>query len=395
MGALRDFVSEFLEREGAAVEPVEPDGLDVLAPAPLRAAFGWPDFLRLGFGATLAPGTVRIGLESDWLDRFGELIGERGRCAERQLAVSDAATAPSDPERMLDRAFDLPNAAWRLRGTAPAWTACLLLAFRYTATSDEKREGLVWFGLNLGTGAGLDGDLLGKLRAHLGRETDWHAPAPQIRAAAVAGLDMAKLAARLLPLVDHRVRHDLASFLHVMRRRLDRDRGRIYDYHDGLRRVAQRKLAALATAAGDKAEADRKREALRIAAIEREYAAKLEDLRHHYALRATVDWVQTLMLFAPVQRYDVLIKRRKGERFIRIDWHPAVRMIEPPPCDWGAGAGRTRLVCDDRLHLTDPEGQAPCASCGKTWCRACYPAACPRCRRLETEPVTSRGGLPR
>ena len=142
------------------------------------------------------------------------------------------------------------------------------------------------------------------------------------------------------------------------------------------------KLAALAAASGDKAEADRKRETLRVAAIEREYAAKLDDLRHNYALRVTVDWMQGLTLFAPVHRYEVLIKRRKSERIVRLDWHPAIRMMELPPCDWGLGLERARLVCDDQLHLTDPSGQAPCLSCGKTWCRACHAAACPRCGRV-------------
>jgi len=112
-----------------------------------------------------------------------------------------------------------------------------------------------------------------------------------------------------------------------------------------------------------------------------EYAAKLDDLRHNYALRVTVDWVQGLTLFTPVHRYDVLIKRRKGERIVHIDWHPAIRAIEPPPCDWGPASGRTRMVCDDHLHLTDPGGQAPCPSCGKAWCRACHAANCPRCGR--------------
>jgi len=166
-----------------------------------------------------------------------------------------------------------------------------------------------------------------------------------------------------------------------MRRRLDRDRGRIHEYHDDLRRTAQMKLAAVGASSGDKAESDRKRETMRIAAIEREYAAKLDDLRHNYALRVTVDWMQGLTLFAPVHRYDVLIRRRKSERIIRVDWHPAVRMIEPPPCDWGFGLERARLVCDDGLHLTDPIGQAPCQSCRKAWCRACHSAACPRCGR--------------
>src|SRR5438093_7821 len=81
MGALRDFVADMLEAEGAAIEPVEPDGLEVLAPEPLRAAMGWTEFERLGFGATLPVGAIPIGLEGDWLDRFGTLLGERGGLA--------------------------------------------------------------------------------------------------------------------------------------------------------------------------------------------------------------------------------------------------------------------------------------------------------------------------
>src|ERR1035437_6438903 len=103
MGALRDFVADMLEAEGAAIEPVEPDGLEVLAPPDLRAAMGWAEFARLGFGATLPAGAMPIGLEGDWLDRFGTLLRERGRLAERQpLVPANVATArrpgaPADP----------------------------------------------------------------------------------------------------------------------------------------------------------------------------------------------------------------------------------------------------------------------------------------------------------
>jgi hypothetical protein len=381
MGALRDFVADLLESEGAAIEPVEPDGLEVLAPERLRAVMGWPEFARLGFAATLPTGAMPIGLEGDWLDRFGAVLGERGRFAERQLVVADNIAAPSDPQRLLDHALDLPNAIWRLHTAKPTWTRCLLLAFRYTAISDEKRDGLVWLGFNQGTGAVLDGDFLRRLRTHLASVADWQVPEQDARRAAGVTWDAATVTARIGRLVEHHVRLDLEPFLNAMHRRLDRDRARVYTYHDDLRRTAQTKLIALTSASGEKAEADRKRETLRIAAIEREYVAKLDELRHNYDLRVTVTWMQGLTLFVPVQRYDVLIKRRKQERSVRIDWHPAIRTIEPLVSDWGLGVGRARLVCDDHLHLTDPSGQAPCPSCGKAWCRACHPAACPRCRR--------------
>jgi hypothetical protein len=389
MGALRDFVADLLESQGAVLEPQEPDGLDVLAPEPLRSAFGWPELVRLGFGPQLPSGATPVGLEGDWLDRFDALLGSRGRFAERELTLPHEVAPPSDAERLLDRALELPNAIWRLRKSEPTWTRLLLLAFRYAAISDEKREGLIWLGVNCATGAVLSDDLLGRLRARLADDMQWRVPDPQTRRTAGPVWDVHTLSGRVKPLIEHHVRRDLEPFLRAMRRRLDRDRARVHAYHDDLRRSAQGKLFALQSAMGAKAEADRQREMLRVAAIEREYAAKIEDLRHHYALRASVDWVQGLALATPVHRYEVLIKRRKRERILAIDWHPAARMMEPPPCDWGLGLDRARLVCDDQLHLTDLVGQAPCGSCGKAWCRACHSAACPRCgRAAQASPIS-------
>lgn len=382
MGALRNFVSDVLEMEGSAIEPVEPDGLEVLAPEPLRAMMGWPELVRLGFGAELPAGATAVGFEGDWLDRFGALLGDRGRWAERQVVLPGPPPRIHYPERLLDHALDFPNAVWRLQEVSAGWTRCLLLAFRYTAVSDEKREGMLWLGFNQGTGAVID-DFAPRLRDLLAGDAEWRAPDPEVRQAAGPAWDASVLDRRVRPLLQHRVRLEVEPFLRTMRRRLDRDRNRIHLYHSDLHLLAQRKLAALAGSTGEKADNDRKRELLRIATIEREYAAKLGDLRHNYALRVSVEWVQGLELFVPVQRFQVLVKRRKGEKLIGLDWHPAVRLMEPPPSDWGLGTGRSRLVCDDQLHITDPGGQSPCPSCGRAWCRACHPA-CRRCGHAMT-----------
>lgn len=391
MGTLRDFVADLLEYEGAAIEQVEPGALDVLAPKPVRDVMGWPELVRLGFGPTTSAGVTPIGLEGDWLERFAALLGDRGRFAERQLMIPNDVAPPNDPERLIDRALELPNAIWRLREARPTWTCCLLLAFRYTAMSDEQREGMIWLGFNCGSGASLHEDILQRLRAHLALARDWQAPDPDVRRLAGEPWHKPQISARARPLIDYLVRRDLEPFIRAMRRRLDRDRDRVHGYHDDLRQAALMKLAALHAAAGEKAEADRKRETARIGAIEREYAAKLEDLRHNYALRVSVTWLQAMAVFAPVVRYDILVKRRKGERLLSLDWHPAVRMMEPARSEWGLGLERARLVCDDHLHLTDLSGQSPCSSCGKAWCRACHGDACPRCARKKaalSQPAT-------
>jgi hypothetical protein len=378
MGELRDFVAEVLERRGAAVEAVEPDGLEVLLPQSVRDALGWPELAVVGFSAQRPEQAIPIGLEGDWLDRFGALLREQGRWSERQLTLTGRPPAPGDPERVLEHALDLPNAVWRFHGVTPTFTRCLLLTFRYTALSDEKREGLISIGFNLGTGAVID-EVAARLRRLLAQETEWQAPEQELRAEAGPGWDAAVIRSRVRPLLDHGVRQELEPFLRAMRRRLERDRNRVHGYHDDLRRAALKRLGALGPPGppSEKAEAERRRETLRVAAIEGEYRAKLDDLRHNYALRVTVDWVQALTLYVPVQRFEVLIRRRKGERLISIDWHPLVRLIEPLPCEAGLGLDRTRFVCDHSLHLIEPP--APCGSCNKGFCRACHPAACPRC----------------
>src|SRR3972149_1450756 len=103
MGALRDFVADVLGSEGAGVDPIEPDGLEVLAPAPLCEAMGWPELARLGFGAELLPEAIRVGLEGDWLDRFGTLLGERGRWAGRQGPLSRPPPPLRGPARPAGR----------------------------------------------------------------------------------------------------------------------------------------------------------------------------------------------------------------------------------------------------------------------------------------------------
>ena len=93
MGELRDFVAGVLEHQGAAVEIIEPDQLEALVPQSLQQTTGWPELARLRFGAQGPERAIPIGLEGDWLERFGSLLGEHGRWAERQLTLSEARRA--------------------------------------------------------------------------------------------------------------------------------------------------------------------------------------------------------------------------------------------------------------------------------------------------------------
>lgn len=368
-GRLASFTAALLRHEGALVDPIEPDGLEVLATPEVQRALGVGELARLGFGGTLPPSATRVGLEGDWLDRFARLLGSTGRWSRSILAP--AFKPPGDPERLLGHELVLDNATYRLLGAEPAWTRYLAMDFRASAVSDDKRDFVVRIGINLATGAMPDA----VLAAIDPFRDDAALSAPLPAAGALPPLWERD---RLLGIVSHalpaRLDQLLDPFIKGLRRRLARDQDRLHQYHNDLHRTAMQRAVAL-----PEGDPRRLREEQRVAAIAREYSAKLDDLARQYATRVRIEWVQTLELVMPVHRLAVQIRRRKADRTLHLDWNPLARRLEPPPCEATWSTERPRLVCDDALHLVLPAALGPCPACEKAYCRACHPAGCPKC----------------
>ena len=270
----------------------------------------------------------------------------------------------------------LDNATFRLLGVSPAWTRYLVLDFRISAVSDEKRDFMLRLGLNLATGA-LPDEVLARVLAGID-DSRAGVEEPETDILDDATLPEMWDRPRLLALLDRalqpRVKEALAPFVKGLRRRLGRDQDRLHHYHNDLHREAMTR--ALALPAGDPR---RQREELRTQAILREYHAKLDDLSRQYATKVTVEWSQTLELVMRVHRFAVQIRRRKAERTVQLDWNPLARRLEQPLCEFSASTERPRLVCDDALHLVVPAGLSPCEGCGMAFCRACHRERCPKC----------------
>ena len=375
---MQSFVAALLRQEGALVEAIEPDGLDVLAPPSVQRALGIGELSRLGFGATLPPAAQRVGIEGDWLERCAGLLGPQGRVT--RCVLSPSARPPGDPERVLERELVLDNATFRLLGVTPAWTRYLLLDFRASAVSDDKRDFILHLGVNLATGTLPPDAMLAQIAPledpSLGASEAGAVPPENADLPAI--WDRPQLLRLVAPALPPRLDLALGPFVTGLRRRLGRDQERLHLYHNDLHREAVRR--ALPLPEGDPR---RRREEERAEAIGREYRAKLDDLSRQYATRVTVEWNQTLELAMPVQRFAVSIRRRKADRVIRLDWNPLIRRLEPPTCEYSASTERPRLVCDDALHLVVAAALGPCSACARAFCRACNPTRCPRCGTTE------------
>jgi hypothetical protein len=351
---LQHFVAGLLEQHGALVEPIEPEGIEVLAPAGLQRTLALPELARLGFGATLPNDAQRVALESDWMERLAGLLGEHGRWSRRILDLD--VTAPGTPERILQHNLQLTNATYRFRGITAAWTRYWILGFRYTAISDERRDGLLQLGFNLATGATLDGlleallDELDLLDPARDRSDLPQSPLPQ-------PWSHEKLNKILQITLKDRVGQRLQPFFKGMLRRQSRDLERLYHYHGDLRRECLERLRKLPGHGSEKQQADRSREEQRLQAIAREHRAKVDDLQQKYAMKVEIEWIQTLELIMPVQRFDILIRRRKGERTLRLDWNPLARRLEQAPCEVSYTWERPREVMDGTLQLVFPQAR--------------------------------------
>lgn len=367
-----------LEKHGAAVDAIDPEGLEVLAPPPLQQAMRIPELARLGFGAELPAHAQRVSLDVDLLERLDGLLGTHGQYARRILTTDNPQ--PNHPERILEHTLELHNAVYRLLHVKPAWTRYLILRFRYTAISDEKREGVLDFGCNLANRAMLDDMLPALLAGAEGPSAPPPVPLPALPALPWKPQQLSTVLERALP---PRLRHQLDAFFASMTRRQERDLQRLYAYHHDLQREAAKRLTTRAAREEltDKQQSEQTREHQRLEAIAREYQAKVNDVRRKYAMKVELAWLQTLELVMPVQRFTVSIKRRKGERQLILDWNPLTRQLDQPPCEFSYTWERPREVCDEALHLVSPATHGPCPACGKAYCRACHPKTCPKCGR--------------
>jgi hypothetical protein len=391
LNRLQHFVADLLEQEGAVVEPIKPEGLEVLAPPLLQHNLDLPELCRLGFGTELPSGAQRISLESDWIERLASLLGERG--AWQRIVLAFDISTPGSPERILQHGLELANATYRLQDVQSTWTRYIILTFRYTALADEKRDGILPIGFNLANEATLDEQLKELLASLPVMESDADVEPPE-DVPLPPLWERQRLIEILQRALPTRVSHLLDHFLRSMHRRQERDLTRLYNYHNDLRREALERLAVLPPNGqlSARQQASKDREQLRLQAIAREYKAKVNDLRQKHAMKIELEWVQTLELIMPVQRFALLIKRRKGERLFNLDWNPISRKLEQAPCEYSYTSETPRMVCDEALHLVSLAAHAPCQQCGKEYCRACHPRQCPKCHRENNELILMEMG---
>ncbi len=339
------FVETFSERRGALVEPREV-GAEILQPLELTAPLGLPE--HGWYTEQPENGSVWIGYGSPVLEK---LLDEATRQIPWAGLKLDLETPKESLARTAGERFIFRNAVHALEevrsGTAPR----LVVFARYSLLMDDRRDGLIEETVSIRSRRGVPGFW----EAARGRgELKSVTPAHRM------GLTEAARAA--LVRAEAKAREQSRSALEGFARRQERDQSRIQLYFDGLCLELSKRMRRSKVTAEDMA--------LKEAAIERERASKLQELKDRGQVRFEMALAAALWVEAPVAMLSISARRRKAQRELVLEYDWATQQLVPPSCGVCGRDAPQPALCDEKLHVIcsecvpRAEGRWGCLACG-------------------------------
>ena len=356
---IQQFTRDVLSHQGALVD-TDDTGLDIVAGPELAARLGLADYQRLVFTPDAGTsGAVLVDYDSPLVEKMGRLVDAMGRVAFVRGPAVDLK--PIEPEMELSRTLTLLNGVFRYRGYAAAQAVCFCFLFEYDILADERAGGLTRVWVNPATRS------LPRMASWL-EETDLVDEAPPFAPGGEVDVPW-NLA---IPAAIATLRTELPEFLESLTRRRDRDLHRLREYYLDIDREIRRKLTR-----SRPSDDVRRRELQRLEATARSYQARLLDVADRYRVRVRLAPLAVLACRVPTYQMTVRLHRRNAAADAIFSWNPIDGRIETRGCDGCHAPVDAASLCDDRVHYLCGRCLAPCAQCGKPYCRACH-TRCPR-----------------
>ncbi|MBM4331397.1 MAG: hypothetical protein FJ117_09270 [Deltaproteobacteria bacterium] len=364
---LPEVLSDILTLQGAVLEKTPDDCLEFLAPPVLSEMLGIPEHGKMSFAYQPAPGeAISAAYDSDLFRAIARLFPEKNQLAMALYpspALNMAKMSGSVEEKIV-----LANATFRLKQTESRAIRYLLGFFKYTALSDEKREGLMSLlvnELNLSTSAA--GERLTEIMGALQEADPDKKPNPEITKVFQAARSAAALA----------VVEELGPFGQSLNKRLNRDIKRVFEYYETIKIETQKAMEKKALSGEQSVEKQREK----VNAIETEKRWKIQDLISKYALNIRIELVAFIVVETQSPVFWIEIKRRLSSRPFPLTYNPLLRKWDPLPCESCFYPRGGYSICDDKLHIICSACFKKCSQCGKPFCSACHKHGCPRCSK--------------
>ncbi|MEW6002512.1 MAG: hypothetical protein AB1638_07705 [Nitrospirota bacterium] len=362
---LPEVVADILIYHGALVEHTGEGSLEVIMPGNISQTLGISEHTKFCFSYDEIDDNhaVYASYNSDVFRTITKLFAGSGRFSNARLI----SPFPNNTKltRTLTDHISFKNAIFRFVQIERKDIFYLLLYFKYTALSDDKREGILPVLINLTNMyiQTLDNgteDIIEKLKA-----SDSHF--------SIDKSEMVKIFWAAYSAARDTVKVQLKDFIKSLERRLDRDIKRVYEYYQTLKTETEKTI-------------EKKGEGIekllnKLDAIETELKAKIQDITAKYTLNIKVEPVAAIRIEALVPLFWITIKRRLASRQFPVTYNPITRQFDDLPCESCFNPQGGYYVCDDHLHIVCSDCFEACSICGKQYCRACHENNCPRCEK--------------
>ncbi|KWT74916.1 hypothetical protein [Candidatus Magnetominusculus xianensis] len=365
--ALGDIVKDILVHKGAVIEDYG-QCIDVLANPQIAETLAIPELTHL----CLHPGTdtedtKHLTYDSELFERFSGLFEGKGKLS--QVTITPQQVSNEKVIAMLPGKITLNNAVFKHKDTGIKIISYLLLFFKYTALSDEKKEGIVQLLINesnLSTsviegGANAVIDVLGELTERNSKD--------QLEGTKHIVLQAAHKSLESI------IRTELTDMIRSLNRRLNRNIERVTDYYDAM--ITEARLREQRKGSDDTATKTEDK----INAIKTELKWKTQDLISKFALTVKTELLSAVRITSATPVFLISINRRKGVREFPISYNPILKRLDTLPCEYCFSPDKSYYICDDALHIVCKKCYSECSKCGKSFCSVCYPLGCPKCVR--------------
>ncbi len=368
---LPEVVSEILTLNGAVVEETGDGCLEFLAPRTLSDKLNLPEHGRLRFGYDDSCGNaISATYDSELFKAMAGLLEGKGK-----FCVASLESFHPDTGKLLkhlNETVALNNASFRVEKSEIKNISYLLCHFKYTAISDEKREGITQVlinELNLSTATPPENSLL-QLQDPVRESTgiDRHDLETLFRASYSAAAETAK--------------EQLKDFTRSLERRLNRDIRRVHEYYGTLRKEAKISIEKKAARGKDRKAGKEDTGPLlkkKINAIETERRWKVQDLITKYSLNIRIEPVSVIRIETLSPVLWINIRRRLGTRSFPVAYNPLIKKLDELPCELCFNPKKPHVICDDKLHIMCSGCFRVCPKCGKRYCGICHGSGCPKC----------------
>ena len=340
---LEEFAYRFLENQGAVLERNE-RGFEVLMPENLSEVLGTSEHININTGSDPeTEGTYYINYSSSLLEKMVDAVC----CGDVPLLACQLQFDYLKREgfdRLIKEQFFFSKSVGKTENRAKIKTAYIFLTCRYTAQSDEQKQGVVSLVFNLETGAYVP--RMAELLSASGtnfiplQKPVWKDGQLEMVMKCIKEQSKGILMEELNP------------FHETMTRRFRRDGANLEEYYHALGKEMEKNLKRHRLS---KELIKERRE--KIDLLPDELERKRDDLFKKYSIKVNVEPCAVMLINTPavIVLYNIFIRRTRKN--VSLIYNPVTKALDPLVCQ-GCGKSITNIYFCDHLHLL-------CSRCSK------------------------------